>query len=118
MKNTRIEIRINKDLKGKWKRLAKDKNLSLTDFMISTIEKNHQFFDLSDVEKELDQMYIERKRQGTNLNQLVKYIKQVGVSKETEEDMRAVLVQFSKKYDDELKQLNKLFIKLYNRFKK
>src|SRR5699024_10670862 len=105
MRNDVIIIRINSDLKGKWKRLAKDKNLSLNDFIISTIEKNHQFFDLSDVEKKLDQMYMERKKQGTNLNQLTKYINQVGISKETEEDIRTVLVQFSKNYDDELKQL-------------
>lgn len=79
-KKERIEMRIDPSLKQKWKALADEKKLSMTGFIISSIERNYQFYNSSSIEKKLDVMFSERLKQGRNINHIAKRFNQGGLT--------------------------------------
>lgn len=117
-KNAVLIMRISPHLKLKWKALADKKNQTLTDFVKSTIEVNHQFFDFSDIEKELNEMFKERVKQGKNLNQITKRVHQGNLTKEEIRSFQLYLLEFNNYYSQELNLINDFFIEIYKRLEK
>lgn len=114
----RIELRIEPSLKLKWKALADEKNLTMTDFIKSTIERNYRFYSFSSIEKKLDNMFSERLKQGRNINQMTRSLNQGGLSDQEMRDFKAYLMEFNRYYHSELKALNHFFEEIYRRVSK
>jgi len=74
LKKVRLEIRIDKDLKDSWKVQCESKRISLTNFIISSVENRMQ-----DNERREVLVFIEKQdyifsKIDTNINQLARYV--------------------------------------------
>jgi len=111
VKNVRLGIRIEKELKDSWKAQCKKKEISLTNFIISSVEKRMQ-----DNERRKVLAFIEKQdnifaKVENNINQLAKYVN-------TQKHMSDTNLAYFNKVLDEIMDLkfrqNEIIHKIYS----
>lgn len=109
-KETRIFIRLQKEKKQAWKRLCKARNISLTNFIIDSVEQRM----LSDDKRKVT-AFIEKQdnlfaKIGNNINQVAKYVNtQKGISNEELQGFNRML----EKLEELKKEQNRIFLTIY-----
>lgn len=109
-KNVRLFIRLQKEKKEAWKKLCDTRNISLTNFIIDSVEQKM----LSDERRKV-LAFIEKQdnlfaKIGNNINQVAKYVNtQKGISNEELQNFNRQL----EKLEELKKEQNQIFLKIY-----
>lgn len=109
-KETRIFIRLQKEKKQAWKRLCKARNISLSSFIIDSVEQKM----LADERRKVT-AFIEKQdnlfaKIGNNINQVAKYVNtQKGISSEELQGFNRQL----EKLEELKKEQNRIFLMIY-----
>lgn len=110
-KRIRIEIRISQKLKSKWQKEADEYSSTMTDFIISNVEKSMKFSEIKDIMKIADKIYTMDNIIGNNINQIAK---DKNINGGMDEDLLYVFNRQMRNYEELLEERNDMVKKIYN----